>query len=67
MTSSIVNIFRVTEPLYWKFTDDRWIPLTEASDAKLWRFPWSAPEQTIVQTIKTPVIGDAIALIKASL
>ena len=43
----------------------RWIPLTKAR--KLWRFLWSATEQTFKQTIKTPVIWDAIALIVTSL
>ena len=32
------------------------IPLTEASDAELWYFLWSAPEQTIAQAIEKPVI-----------
>ena len=30
------NIFRVTGPLCGEFTGDRWIPLTNASDAELW-------------------------------
>ena len=43
MTSSNGNIFRVTGPLCGEFTGHRWIPLTKASDAELWRFPlWSA-------------------------
>ena len=29
------------------FTGHWWIPLTKASDAELWCFIWSAPEQTI--------------------
>ena len=41
-------------------------PLTKASDAELWYFLWSAPEQT-VDTIETPVIWDAIVLIMVSL
>ena len=45
-------------------TGDRWIPLTEASDAELWCFLWSAPEHTVDQTIETPVFWDAIAPIK---
>ena len=44
MTSSNGNIFRVTGHLCGKFTGHRWIPLTKASDAELWCFPWSAPE-----------------------
>ena len=34
-------------PCYWPFvlvTVHRWIPLTNASDAEVWCFPWSAPE-----------------------
>ena len=38
-------------------------PLTKASDAELWSLLWSAPEQTVEQTIETPVIWNAIALI----
>ena len=41
----------------------RWIPLTKASNAELWCFLWSAPEQTLEKTIETPVIRDAITLI----
>ena len=67
MMSSNGNIFRVTGPLWGEFTGHRWIPLTKASDAELWCFPWSAPEQTVDQTIETPVIWDAITLIMMSL
>ena len=42
-------------------------PLTKASDAELWCFLWSTPEQTDEQTIETPVIWDAIVLIMTSL
>ena len=42
-----------------------YIPLTKANDAE--RFLWSAPEQTVEQTIETPVIWDAIAHIMTSL
>ena len=42
-------------PRYWPFvrgfTGHRWIPLAEASDAELWCFLWSAPEQTVEQTL----------------
>ena len=44
MTSSNVNIFRITGPLCGEFTGQRWIPLTKASDAELLCFLWSAPE-----------------------
>ena len=40
---------------------------TEASDAELWCFLWSAPEQTLQQTIGTRVTRDAIAPILKSL
>ena len=47
VTSSNGNLFRrVTGPLCAEFTGHRWIPLTKASDAELWCFLWSAPEQT---------------------
>ena len=42
-------------------------PVTNASDAELGCFHWSVPEQTVGQTIVTPVIRDAIALIITSL
>ena len=37
MKSSNGNIFCITGPLCGEFTDHRWIPLTKASDAELWR------------------------------
>ena len=58
MTSSNGNTFRVTGLLCGEF-------LTNTSDVELWCFLWSAPEQTVEQTIKTLVIWDAIALIMA--
>ena len=58
--------FRVAGPLCGEFTGHQWIPLTKASDAELWCFLWSALEQT-VETIETPVILDALALIMSSL
>ena len=67
MTSSNGNIFPVTGPLWGEPTGHRWIPLTKASDAELWCFLWSAPEQTFEQIIETLVIWDAIALIMTSL
>ena len=48
-------------------TGHRWISLTKVSDMELWCFLWSAPERTAEQTIETPVILDAIALIMTSL
>ena len=46
-----------------------WFPRTKASDAELelWCFLWSAPEQTVEQTIETSVIWDDITLIMTSL
>ena len=40
MASQITSVSIV----WWEFTGHRWIPLTRASDADLWRFLWSAPE-----------------------
>ena len=56
MTSSNGTIFRITGPLRWESTGHRWIPLSKASDAELWCFLWSAPEQTVEQTFETLVI-----------
>ena len=38
MASLYGDIFRVTGPLCSEFTGHQWIPLTKASDAKLWSF-----------------------------
>ena len=43
MTSSNVNIFRVTGRLCGEFSGNRWIPITKASGAELWCFLWFAP------------------------
>ena len=67
MTSSNENIFRVNDRLRGESTGDRWIPLTKAIGTELWCFLWSAPEQTVDQTIDTPVIWDTIVLIMTSL
>ena len=56
MTSSNGNIVRVNGPLWKEFTGHWGIPHTKASDAELWCFLWSAPEQTVEHTIATPVI-----------
>ena len=61
------TFFRVTGPLWGESNRHWWIPLTKASDAELWCFIWSEPEQTVEQTIETPVIWDAVALIMTSL
>ena len=65
MTPSNGNIFRVTGPLWGEYTGERWILLKKASDAELWYFLWF--EQTVEQTIETPVIWDANASIVTSL
>ena len=62
MTSSNGNIFRATGLLLGEFTGNPWIPLTKTSGAELWYFLWSAPAQTVEQTIETPMIWEAIAL-----
>ena len=40
--------------------------LFKANDAEICCFLWSAPEQTVEQTIEMPVIWDAMALIMVS-
>ena len=57
-TSSNGNIFHDTGPLWGESIGQRGIPLTKVSDAELWCFLKSAPEQTIEQAIETPVIWD---------
>ena len=59
MMSSNGNIFCVTGHSWGESTGHRWIPITKGSDAE--------PEQTVKQTLETPVIWDAIALIMTSL
>ena len=44
MTSLNGNFFRVTGHLCGEFIGPRWIPHTNASDAELWCFLWSASE-----------------------
>ena len=65
VTSSNENVFRVTGLLWGESIGHRWI-LTKASDAELLCFLW-ASDQTVGQTIETPAIWDAIALIMTSL
>ena len=47
MTSSNGNIFRITGPFCGEFTGHRRIPLTMASDAKLWCFLWSVSNKRL--------------------
>ena len=58
-------------PRYWPFMRgihrSPMVSLTKTSDSELWCFLWSAPEQMVEQTIETPVIWDAIALLKTAL
>ena len=46
MRSSNENNFLVTGFLCWEFTGHQWSPLTKTSDAELWCFLWTPPEQT---------------------
>ena len=54
-------------PLARESTGHRWIPYTKASHAELWCFLWSALRRMVEQTLETPVIWDAIALVTNSL
>ena len=63
ITSCNGSISCVIGPLWGESIGHRWTPYTKAIDAELWCFLWSAPEQTTEQTIYTPLIWDAIALI----
>ena len=45
-------------PLWGESTGHRWIPLTKVSDADLLHFIWAAPEQTVAQTLETPMIWE---------
>ena len=67
MHNDVIKYSRVTGPMWRKSTSHQSITLARAIDTELWCFLWSVPEQTIEQTIKTPVIWDAIALIITSL
>ena len=55
--------WRVTGPLWGECTVNRWIPLTKASDSEMCIFLWSAPKETVEQTIESLMIRDAIMLI----
>ena len=61
------NIFRVIGPLWGESTCHRGILLTKASNTEFVCFFWSALKQIFEQTIETPVIWEAIALITTSL
>ena len=61
-----INILKFGQAVS-QWLSHRWIPITKASDAEVWNCLWSAPEQTVEQTIKTPVIWYAIVLIVTSL
>ena len=43
------------------------VGVPKASDAELWFYLWSEPEQTAEQTFEAPIIWDAIALSMMSL
>ena len=57
------KLLGVAGPLWGESTDHGWISLANVSDAELWFFLWSAPEQTVGQTIETPVAWDTTVLI----
>ena len=62
------NIFRVITPLWGEHTGHWWIPLTEAGDAELWCFVWSAPLANDWENSRDGGDAwDAIALIITSL
>ena len=67
MTSSNGSTFRVAVPLFVEFIRDRWIPLTEPSNAEFWCFLCCASEQTTQQTLEMLVIWDAMVQIMTSL
>ena len=67
MTSSNENNCHVTGHFLGEFTGHQWVSLTKVSNAELWCFLWSATDRTFAQTIETPVIWVAIALIMTSL
>ena len=50
-----------------EYIGHRWIPLTKASTAELWFFPWWAPEQTAEKAVEMLVIWDALGPIVTSL
>ena len=57
-------------PRYWPFVREiHWSPMNSPHKGQwyLWCFLWSSPEQTVEQTIETPVIWDTITLIMTSL
>ena len=60
--SALLALFAGNSPVTGEFP-----LLTNASEAELWCFLWSALEQTVESTNETPVIWDAIALIMTSL
>ena len=72
-------LYMYDDVINWKYLPRHWpfvrgihrspgIPLTETSDAELWCFLWSAPDQTAEQIIETPVKNlDTIAFIMTSL
>ena len=63
----VMKQFCATGHLCGEFTGNRWIPSTQASNAELIYFLWSTPEPTVEQTLETPVIWDAIAVIMTPL
>ena len=62
MTSSNGNIFCVTGPVWEEFIGHQLIPLTKASDAEVWCFLWSAPEQMPVLIMMSLYCGHIFSL-----
>ena len=62
-----METFSMSRAFVRESTNHCWIPLTMASDTELWCFLGSGPEQTVEQTIKVSMIGDAMVLIMMSL
>ena len=64
-TTSAIHKFReIICETSWPFVQGiHWSPVTKASDAGLWYLLWSTREQTVGQTMGTPIIWDAIAFI----
>ena len=66
MTSSNGNIFRIIGPL-WGESSGGFSPPPQRQETRSFIVFWSAPEQTVKQTLETPAIWDPIALIMTSL
>ena len=59
--SPLLELCKGNSPVTGEFPSQR------SSNVELWCFLWSAPEKMVEQTIKTPLIWEAIVLIMMSL